>query len=321
MEYDQRKLTFSQRQGLEPLPGPLALEELSFEVRNRLWALFFGTTDRNTRLGLVEGPWNHVLYDCHIELLGCPVDEYSSDVDDVRSTYKDVFLSPRVTYNKVFDLLEFLMRHYRCPPDFIANVMKIFSECRLAYIIDMNGPAMIIPAVTPQEGEAIQQCLADLAESGMDGALKHLRNAGQHVNNGQWGASVRESIHAVESVAKIVIEDERATLSDGLKKLKGRHWGVHPAFAKALSALYGWTSDEAGVRHAATAKMENVDKAEAVFMLGACASFCTYLLEKKRGQGGRVRARKWSYAMKRPACAMGWRWWQFASTRSVWTTP
>lgn len=286
MESDQRKLTFSQRQGLEPLPGPLALEELSAEARNRLWALFFEIVTRSTLYELVEEPWNQILYDCHIAKFGQPADEYSNESHKVLRPYKAIFLSPTVEYNKVFDILEFLMRHSSCPPDFIANVMKIFSECRLAYIIDMNGPAMIMPAVTPQEGEAIQQSLADLVESGMDGALRHLRNAGQHVNNGKWGASVRESIHAVESVTKIVIEDESATLSDALKKLKDRQWSMHPAFAKAISALYGWTSDEAGVRHAATAKVENVDKAEAVFMLGACASFCTYLLEKKRGQAG-----------------------------------
>ena len=286
LESDQRKLTFSQRQGLEPLPGPLALEELSSEARTRLWALFFGITKRNTRYEFVEGPWDQVLYDCFIERLGQPADEYSYESNKILRTYKAIILDPEVTYNKVFDVLEFLMRHPSCPPDFVGNVKKVFSECRLAYIIDTNGPATIMPAVTPQEGEAIQQSLADLAESGMDGALGHLRSAGQHVNNGQWGASVRESIHAVESVAKTVIEDERATLSDAIKKLKDQQWSVHPAFAKSLSALYGWTSDEAGVRHAATAKMENVGKAEAVFMLGACASFCTYLLEKKRGQGG-----------------------------------
>ena len=290
MGSEQRKLTFSQREGLEPLPGPLALEELSHEARNRLWALFLDVTSRHlSHFEDVEGSWNQVLYDFYTVFLGKPADEYRNGINEVRSTYKEIFLGRGFTYNKIFDVLEFLMKHPSCPPDVVGNVQKVFSECRLAYTIDTNGPAMIMPAVTSQEGEAIQQSLGDLAESGMVGALRHLRSAGQHVNNGQWGASVRESIHAVESVAKTVIEDDRATLSDALRKLKSEHWNIHPAFVKALGALYRWTSDEPGLRHAATTTTDNVGKAEAVFMLGACASFCTYLLEKKREQDDHVK--------------------------------
>ena len=34
-----RNLTFSQAQGYKELPGPLALEELSYEARVKLWDL------------------------------------------------------------------------------------------------------------------------------------------------------------------------------------------------------------------------------------------------------------------------------------------
>ena len=36
-DLDPRKLTFSQAQGYEPIPGPLALGLLSEEARIRLW--------------------------------------------------------------------------------------------------------------------------------------------------------------------------------------------------------------------------------------------------------------------------------------------
>ena len=135
MESEQRKLTFSQRQGLEPLPRPLALEELSHEARNRLWALFFETTNRNTAAhGMVVGSWNQMLYDCHIRLLVKSADEYNGIPEYLLAFYKSVFL--QYGYNTIFDVLEFLMRHSGCPSDFMNNVKKIFSDCRLAYIID-----------------------------------------------------------------------------------------------------------------------------------------------------------------------------------------
>jgi hypothetical protein len=45
--------------------------------------------------------------------------------------------------------------------------------------------------------------------------------------------------------------------------------------------LYGYSSDEEGVRHALVFKEEaQVDEADALFMLGACASFVSYLLAR-----------------------------------------
>jgi hypothetical protein len=52
------------------------------------------------------------------------------------------------------------------------------------------------------------------------------------------------------------------------------------------TSLYAYTSDEKGIRHAllddSTAK---VDEADAMFMLGACAAFVSYLLNKARSNG------------------------------------
>ena len=45
--------------------------------------------------------------------------------------------------------------------------------------------------------------------------------------------------------------------------------------------LYGYTSDERGLRHPLLEREEaNVGMDEAVFMLGACASFASYLWRK-----------------------------------------
>ncbi|ODP39356.1 hypothetical protein BFL28_11145 [Sphingomonas turrisvirgatae] len=48
---------------------------------------------------------------------------------------------------------------------------------------------------------------------------------------------------------------------------------------KAFGALYGYTSDTDGVRHALVFNdSANVSEAEALFMFGACAAFVSYLL-------------------------------------------
>ena len=58
---------------------------------------------------------------------------------------------------------------------------------------------------------------------------------------------IRESIHAVESIARTMTGAD--TLAGALQKLEGRV-SVHPALKRGFQALYGYTSDEDGIRHA-----------------------------------------------------------------------
>lgn len=50
---------------------------------------------------------------------------------------------------------------------------------------------------------------------------------------------------------------------------------------KAFSSLYGYTSDDAGIRHALTDNDRNVDFHEAKFMLVTCSSFINFLKSRK----------------------------------------
>lgn len=83
--------------------------------------------------------------------------------------------------------------------------------------------------------------------------------------------SVKESISAVEAICRRVTGNPRATLGCCLKdkKIKDR---IQPAFKKALSELYGYTSDAEGIRHSLTEKDE-VSFDEAKFMLTICSAF------------------------------------------------
>ena len=110
--------------------------------------------------------------------------------------------------------------------------------------------------------------------------MAHLRRASECINAGDWAGSVRESIHSVESVARQLDSGAAKTLEPALKSLEKRG-ALHTALKDAFSKLYGYTSDEQGIRHALLDQPEaNVGIDEAVFMLGACASFASYLWRK-----------------------------------------
>jgi hypothetical protein len=54
---------------------------------------------------------------------------------------------------------------------------------------------------------------------------------------------------------------------------------MHPALRKSLSALYGYTSDEQGIRHAMLDEPK-LTAADAKFLLVACSAFINYMKEK-----------------------------------------
>jgi hypothetical protein len=94
---------------------------------------------------------------------------------------------------------------------------------------------------------------------------------------------VRDSIHAVEAVCRTL--DPSADLSKALARLEQKI-SIHPAMRQGFKSLYAYTSDQGGIRHALLEGGEaKVDEADALFMIGACAAFVSYLLNKARTNG------------------------------------
>ena len=119
-----------------------------------------------------------------------------------------------------------------------------------------------------------------LRRAGLEGSASHFRRAAEYINSNDWAGSIRESIHAVESVARQLDPKSSGTLRGALAALENRR-ALHPALKEAFTKLYGYTSNEQGIRHALLDRSSaNVGIDEAVFMLGACASFASYLWRK-----------------------------------------
>jgi hypothetical protein len=74
-------------------------------------------------------------------------------------------------------------------------------------------------------------------------------------------------------------------LGPALSKLQ-KSVRIHPALAKGFDSLYGFTSDEKGIRHALIDEpVAEVDETDALYMLGSCAAFVSYLINKARKAG------------------------------------
>jgi hypothetical protein len=82
-----------------------------------------------------------------------------------------------------------------------------------------------------------------------------------------------------------VLEPEANTLGPALSKLE-KSVRIHPALRTGFSNLYGFTNDEKGIRHALLEEpVAQVDEIDALYMLGSCAAFVSYLINKARQAG------------------------------------
>ena len=274
-------LTFSQRHGYAEVPRPFQLEELPPTARVAIWNALYvhlaNTLER--RRHIVGGPWVYILISLHVHHDRMPLDEWRDGFELWRTDLRNRI--EQLAFNHVFDLIEFITRHRSCPRKLMAEMAKVFGDCQLAYTIDVGPPPTIVQAATPEEGKQLTENLKELRAGGLHAATTHLHSASKCINDRDWAGSVRESINAVESVARQIDPAASRSLKDALRSLEKRELLPHQALKGAFNQLYGYTSDEQGIRHPLLEKTEpNVTINEAVFMLGACASFASYLWRK-----------------------------------------
>jgi hypothetical protein len=281
---DRRRLTFEQAEGIEPLPTQLQPKEMPVELRAILWHVVHESLDNDIHSSdfgyrVLRETWRTILYDKHILRDHLMADEFDNDAKKLIATVKRIF--EKGGYAEILGFVQFVLRHPKCPyrfPDQIDNALQLGHA---AYrVLDKDT---IIPISSETERATLEHAFADLATREFRGARSHLRCAGSELTGGNFASSVRESIHAVESVARTL--EPSGQLGQALANLEGRA-AIHPALKRGFSAIYGYTSDEKGIRHPLLDDSQAaVDESDALFMIGACAAFVSYLIGKARAAG------------------------------------
>ena len=279
-------ITFSKRYGYEPLPEPMRLEEISDDLRRELWNAAYAFFNRNSQLNRME---TAVYFDTPVrEFVERTWGQFSRVAESRVSTeYSAVlrnfeFVLRREKFNRVLDLLEIMVDEQEDSDEFATKITALFDKHGAAYWLDTSQrPYRFVPCASKEQAESTRQAIETLRQGGMEGAATHLRQVAEHINAGQYGDSIADSVHAVESVAKNIDQRANKTLGPALDSLERAGLLKHPALKEAFKKLYGYTSNEQGIRHALLEKSSpNVGQDEAVFMFGACASFAAYLVNK-----------------------------------------
>ena len=176
-------------------------------------------------------------------------------------------------WNEVYDFLEFLVQHYVSTkprlPDFLNKVL----ERELAGYRFVGET--LVDITSPEEAEMLQNAIQDTQVASTSAHLLRALELYADRENPDYRNSIKESISAVEAMARLVSGNPKATLADALKAIEKRG-SLHPALKDGFLKLYGYTSDEGGIRHAMLDE-PNLTQADARYFILSCTSFSNYL--------------------------------------------
>jgi len=269
-------LKFSERKGLTPIREILQINNIDKITHNRLWNVLTLTYwNIIKRVGYQREDIQIFFYELWDQFFNLSVDTISKYWEESRQHMRDFFF--KCEWFRVYDFLEFsynnFPNYYNINSSFEKRLNKVLTEELCAYRLI---------------GDKIAEITSETEISEIEEAFKspnpikiHLKSALDKLADRKepdYRNSIKESISAVETICRMITGDLKATLGQALKIIENKIT-IHSALKIAFDKLYGYTSDEDGIRHCLMDE-SNLDFEDAKFMLVSCSAFINYLKEK-----------------------------------------
>jgi hypothetical protein len=153
-----------------------------------------------------------------------PIDSRPDRESQILAAIRDYFF--KCEWFEVYDFLEFVVGHYSRSKPGLAKFLNQFLERELSGFRFVSGHLTDI--TTTEEIEMLENTLADSRFAGVTAHLQRALELYASRENPDYRNSIKESISAVESMARIVADNPKATLGDALKAIE-KKGSSHPA--------------------------------------------------------------------------------------------
>jgi len=284
-------MRFSQRIGQTPIRTALQIESIDKPLLNGLWNTitegFFLKLDNNQiREESLRGTICLLIWRDFFKNIVRDIPRHSSifnnspiaiDCDLVINYCRKWYFLAK--WYEIYDFIEYLAgltEHLKS--------ISFIERCNSTLRIEQSGYRIINYKVaqitTEEEIQAIEGARSNTDT--MQPVQIHLQAALNMLTdrkNPDYRNSTKESISAIEAFCKILINDEKATLGKALNEIE-HSYRLHKALKAAFSSLYGYTSDNGGIRHALLESDAELKFEDAKFMLVSCSAFINYLKAK-----------------------------------------
>lgn len=179
----------------------------------------------------------------------------------------------------IFDFIERYLMHSNSTT--VKKMVPLFNRILEE---EVSGYRILDRQVVPITNSAELSTIQEAYSTKYDSVNTHIKKALMLYGDRKtpdYENSIKESISAVEAMCCIItgMTGAQATLGKTLKKLKESGVHIHPAMENAFSSLYGYASDENGIRHGGI-DFTNAPAEDAKYMLISCSAFVNYLIEK-----------------------------------------
>lgn len=268
-------MKFSQRIGKTPIRDILQTDNIDEVLKNRLW----NNVQQDFLRILTDDDSIQVYKFIWTDFFANPIDEFPSGLHGnyipQNNKYLKIWFFSTEWYN-IYDLIEFIAFL-----DSQINYTDFIEKCNINLkweasgfrIVDRN----IVQITSEEEIKEIESALK--ISTRWNPVNKHLETALKYLSDRKtpdYRNSIKESISAIESFCKIISGDNKATLGRALQQIEQK-WEIHKSLKNAFSALYGYTSDEGGIRHSLLENGKEITFEDAKFMMVSCSSFINYL--------------------------------------------
>lgn len=263
---------FSIRNGI--LPEKINLKGDNVLLKNRLWMLFYQSA---------YDPYDSMIYELTaFEKIMVEFGIHYEFPYNRKDKQKNVeTLKRRIIGGECWWLIYELIETYigkilegAEKEEFIKQINRVLEEENSGYRILSE---IFVPITNKVELSSMEETIFssfDVVERHMKKAL-NLYSDRLHPD---YENSIKESISAVESMCCIITGEsgKTATLGATLKKLEKHGIHIHEAMKSAFEKLYGYTSDENGIRHGGI-DFKGASSDDARYMLVSCSAFINYL--------------------------------------------
>jgi hypothetical protein len=272
--------------GKTPLIKEIQLESIDEDLRNGLWNVYSLHILKSIEEASSYRHSNPRTYFSNIlwhDYFKQPIDKIPSFFPNVIQRIREYFF--KCQWYEIYDLIEGSI-HIIDDDNFDIDLKILFDDFNYVLEREFAGYRFIDQTLSPitnqTEIEEIKEAIS-LTDNftSLKGCNFHLKDALSKLSNRQnpdYRNSIKESVSAIESLAKIISNSSKDSLGASLDKIKGKI-KIHSALEKGFKQIYGYTSDSDGIRHGLMEE-PTCDFEDAKFMLVSCSAFINYLVAK-----------------------------------------
>ncbi len=275
-------MRFSERYGHKPAQRAMQIDSISPELRNGLWSLlkiyiwdhvYYSHAHGGAFLGEINAEITRFCTALWLDYFKKPLDTLNSNWRTVQMELRGYFFS--CEWWEVYDFVEFCAQNfpYRDRDGFIADCNGLLEREGSAYRFVNRLVTKITDETEIAEIDAALEIARGPVRTHLYRALELLSDK----KSPDYRNSIKESISGVESLVFQVV-GEKGTLGQLIKKMEDEI-GLHPALKSAFSNLYGYTSDQDGIRHAIM-ELKDLSFEDAKFFLVVCSAFTNFVESK-----------------------------------------